>query len=62
MTWFKWDGADLLISLHVQPRAHDRGIVGLHGDALKIKVKAAPEGGRANREIVALLAESFSMN
>lgn len=61
MTWFQWDNADLLIRLHVQPRARKPGITGLHGDSLKIKVRSLPEGGRANREIIALLAETFSV-
>ena len=61
MNWFRWDDRDLLIRLHVQPRAHVAGVVGPHGDALKVKVKAPPEGGRANREIISLLAETFDV-
>ena len=32
---------------------------GIHGGALKVAVRAAPENGKANAEIEALLAEFF---
>ncbi|MBT8136251.1 MAG: DUF167 domain-containing protein [Gammaproteobacteria bacterium] len=56
MSWYRWDGADLILTLHVQPRARVAGIVGLHGDALKLKVTAPAEAGRANEDVVSLLA------
>jgi uncharacterized protein (TIGR00251 family) len=47
---------DVLIWLHVQPGAARAGVVGLIGDALKVKVAAAPERGRANAAVARLLA------
>ena len=37
-------------------------IVGWLGDALKVKVKAPPEKGRANEAVVALLAERLGVD
>lgn len=34
-------------------------VSGLHGDAVRVRVTARPEGGRANQTIIELLAELF---
>jgi len=34
-----------------------RGVAGTHGDALKVKVRAVREKGRANKAVVSLLAD-----
>ena len=49
------DGA-IVLRLHVQPGAGRTSVVGRHGDALKVKVAAPPEHGRANDAVVALVA------
>lgn len=54
------DGA-LLIRLKVQPKASADAIVGEHGGALKIKVAAAPENGKANRAVVEFIAEKLGL-
>jgi uncharacterized protein len=45
------------VKLHVVPNSSENKICGLYGDALKIKVKAPPVDGKANKEIVKVLAE-----
>lgn len=47
------DGA--VLSVYVQPRARREGASGLHGDALKIALRAPPVDGAANKALVAYL-------
>jgi hypothetical protein len=47
--------------VHAQPGAKRTEFVGVHGDALKIKIKAVPEDGKANEELVRFLAELFGV-
>jgi uncharacterized protein len=36
-------------------------VVGVHGGALKLSVKTPPEKGRANKDVVSLVAETFGL-
>ncbi len=56
-----WDGPDLVLRLHIQPRARRNEILGLHGDCVKIRINAPPVDGLANARLVAYLAECFGV-
>lgn len=47
--------------VHVQPKASRSEIVGLHGDALKIRLQAPPVDGAANEALVHLVAASLGL-
>src|SRR4051794_41668852 len=54
--------ADILrLRLRVIPGARQSALVGRHGDAWKLRVASPPEGGRANRAVLELLAGTLGV-
>ena len=51
----------MTLVVHVVPRARTTEVVGRHGDALKIRLAAAPMDGAANDELVRFLAEQLGV-
>lgn len=61
--WLTYDAASRRISLtvRVQPNARRDEIVGLYGDALKIKVAAPAVDNKANAALVEFLGETLGV-
>lgn len=51
----------LIINIKVEPRSSKSGIAGPYGDALKVKLTSPPVEGRANKELVEVLAKEFGI-
>ncbi|HEV2291874.1 MAG TPA: DUF167 family protein [Gemmatimonadales bacterium] len=51
----------MLLRLYIQPRASRTEVVGLHGDAIKVRLAAPPVDGAANEELVRSLAEALDV-
>ncbi len=61
MSWLVADADGVMLRLHVQPGAKNTGVAGLHGEALKIRLAAAPVDGKANACLVAFLADRLGV-
>ena len=58
-TWapaVRWVGGGKRLQLWVVPGSSRSQVDGIHGDCVKIRVRAAPERGLANREVERLLS------
>ncbi|MEQ1743518.1 MAG: DUF167 family protein [Candidatus Nitrotoga sp.] len=59
--WYRREGDVITLVLHVQPGAKRTEVIGLHGDALKIRLAAPPIEGRANEALLRFIAGSFNV-
>lgn len=57
--WLKEDDDGVVLTLHVVPGAKKTEIVGVHGDALKVRLAAPPVEGKANEMLLAFLAQKL---
>ena len=51
----------VILTIHTQPKASITECVGIHGDAIKIRVAAPPVDGAANDELIRFLARQLSI-
>lgn len=49
------------LRLRVQPRASRNEVVGLHGDAIRVRLTAPPVDGAANEALVRFLADRLAV-
>ena len=61
MPWYRWDGDDLILDCHLQPKASRDEFAGLHGERLKIRLTAPPVEGKANAHLMAFLGKAFGV-
>ena len=59
--WARWRPNELVVAVHVQPGARKSAIRGEHGERLKITVRAPPVEGKANEELLQLLASQLAL-
>lgn len=58
---FEVDREGSRLRLRVSAGASRRKVAGVHAGALKLSVTTAPEKGKANRDVISLVAETFGV-
>lgn len=53
---------ELILKIKVEPRSSRAGLVGQYGDALKVKLISPPVEGKANKELIEILAKEFGVH
>ena len=61
MSWWRAQGDSLVLELHVQPGAARTEVAGLHGERLKLRVRARAVEGEANAALIEYLAERLGV-
>ena len=59
--YFHWAGENLILDVHLQPKASKDEFAGLHGERLKIRLTAPPLEGKANALLLAFLGSAFGV-
>lgn len=61
-TWLRDHKTGTLLLLYIQPGASKSEVVGLHGERLKIRIKAPPVEGEANQELLRFVAMKLGLS
>ena len=51
----------IVLNVRAVPRSSRAGLDGTIGDALKVRIRSAPVDGKANKELVEVLADAFGL-
>lgn len=58
---YRWQGEDLILHCHLQPKAASDEIVGIHADRLKLRITAPPVDGKANEHLIKWFSKIFKV-
>lgn len=58
---FKKTKNGIVINVKVQPRSSKKGIDGLEGDVLKVRLNSPPVDGAANEQLIEVLSEELGV-
>lgn len=59
--WYRWHGADLELRVKARTQCREEGVAEATGGVLCVRVNAPPVEGRANKRLLAILADAFGV-
>ena len=59
--WYRWDGADLILHVRVQPRAGRDEWLEPRADRMQLRIAAPPVDGKANEALLRILAQRLAI-
>ena len=62
MNWITATKTGVMLSVHACPRAAQNAVQGLHGDAVKIRLRSPPVDGKANDALIAFLSRILDVS
>jgi uncharacterized protein (TIGR00251 family) len=60
-SYLRETGEGVILEVQVQPRSFRNEVVGPYGDALKVRITAAPVAGAANKQLLQFLAKALKL-
>jgi uncharacterized protein len=61
-SWLKNHSKGSVLELYIQPGASRTQLAGIHGDRLKVKIKAPPRDGEANAALIEFFSEILGIS
>ncbi|RLD99792.1 MAG: YggU family protein [Aquificota bacterium] len=62
VSWYREGNRGTIIKVKVIPRSSKPGVQGVEGEYLKVRLKSPPVEGKANRELVEVLAKVLGVS
>ena len=60
--FYSWQGNDLVLSVKAQPNAPRNEFSEVIGECIKLRITASPVDGKANQQLIRLLADTFAVS
>ena len=57
--WYYWRGETLFLKVHVSPQSRRNEIGDVSAGRLRIKLNAPPVDGKANKQLIGMMANEF---
>ncbi len=58
---YHWQKESLLLNIYIQPNAPRNDYAGSYNNCIKLKIKAPPVDGKANKELLRFLGKTFAV-